>query len=458
MQTSIRAAGIKSLNKARGGLGASEDHGKRLDETSQRRIVRERNSLNWSKAGEGRGLDLVDAFKAHKKELGAKERNNCEIGTHLLVTISPEWLAEAGDVHDPKNERVLKLIEEAKAWVENWQGEGSVFGWRFDLDEKGSGVVDLFTAPVRDQGRRGGKRVLTIAPNAAKIELTKSTGEKTSGAAFQTSWANWAQQRLDPRFERGKRKSETGRTHVHAEVYAEEAEKARRKAQELAEDTKAREGRLEALKAAQVAKEAELRRLDEEIDKRQSEAVKIAQEAEKQREKKLTLFNRTEIIQEELEKQKQITADAEAWSKEIKNKAYEDRRKAREEREQAERHHNYERNLRNREIDAINEYPELKHQNQSLKNQIKELKSTKSAEHCQLEQDHSKLKTEIKETQKQLRAFKTIFELMKTTFKSLFPSHYAEVAKAVNPEWEKHPDNPNQKSPQSSYSPSSFSP
>ncbi len=278
MKASVRAAGIKDLSKKRGGLGASEEHGKRLDETSQARIITERNSLSWSKAGQGRELDLVEAFKIHKKETGAKERNNCEIGTHLLVTISPECLSESDDVHEPKNEQILKLIEESKKWVESWQGAGAVFAWRFDLDEKGSGVVDLFTAPVREQGRRGGKKVLTIAPSQAKRELTRSTGEKTSGAAFQTSWADWAQQRLDQRFQRGLRKKETGREHVHAEVYAAAAEKAAKllqDAQKQKNDLDTREKELCEQAANLEAREAKIEQARD-IVKKELEQVKEA--------------------------------------------------------------------------------------------------------------------------------------------------------------------------------------
>lgn len=267
MKASIRAAGIKSINRGKGGLGASEDHGKRLDETSRRRIVMDRKSLNWSKAGEGKGLELIEAFKAHKKEFGAKERKNCEIGTHLLVTVSPEWIAEAGDIHDEANPHIEKLINEAVNWAESWQGKGAVFAWRFDLDEKGSGVVDLFTAPVREQGRRGGKRVNTIAPSQAKDELCKTAGEKTSGSAMQTSWAVWTQDHLDPRFERGKRKKETGREHVHAEVYAKEAEKACAEARRDALEAQEASRRLGRLREEEEAIQKRLQWLKEENER-----------------------------------------------------------------------------------------------------------------------------------------------------------------------------------------------
>jgi len=356
MKTSVRAAGIKSVGNNRGGLGASELHGKRLDTTSQKRIITAPNSINWSKAGDGKGLDLVEAFKAHKKETGAVERGNAEIGTHLLVVVPPEWIMEGGDIHDPNNPNTLKAIQAAKEWAESWQGEGAVFAYRFDLDEKGTGVIDLFTAPVFEQGRRNGKTVKTISPSMAKREIVKQTGEKTSGAAFQTSWAEWAETNLDTRMERGNRKEETGREHIHAEIYAKAAETIKaeietefevkkveendrleriRAAREkhLKEAYEARRKQLEAnyqakqkqLEQSYEARQAELEKLREfhsnlelknseldgkiaektntltSLDKREADLEKREREVEANEAKKLKLFNKTQVIQDKLE-------------------------------------------------------------------------------------------------------------------------------------------------------------
>lgn len=338
MKTSVRAAGIKSVANSRGGLGASELHGKRQDSVSQKRIISDPKSINWSKAGEGQGLDLVAAFKAHKKEMGAVERGNAEIGTHLLVVVPPEWIKEGGDIHDPNNPNTLKAIAAAKAWAESWQGSGSVFAYRFDLDEKGTGVIDLFTAPVFEQGRRNGKTVKTISPSMAKRELVKQTGEKTSGAAFQTSWAEWAETHLDTRMERGNRKEETGREHVHAEIYAKVAETVKAELETEFEVKKVEENdRLERLRAAREKQlqenyEAKQKQLDESYEARQAEIESLRAEhsnleqkntqlsleiasktntiaslekreaaVEANEAKKLALFNKSKVIQDKLE-------------------------------------------------------------------------------------------------------------------------------------------------------------
>lgn len=245
----VRVDPIKSLDRARYGLGASEDHGKRADAVSQRRVVRDATPIAWSKAGPDRELELIEAFKLHKQEIGAAERGGAAIGMHIIVAVSPLWMSEGGaDPFDSANPRVQRLVAEARAWAESWCGEGSCFACRYDQDEKGSGVVDVFVAPTALQKRRSGKQVCTISIASAKERLAKKHGERLSGAAMQTDWHNWATARLDTRFVRGKRKEETGREHVHAEVYARVAEETKAQVAVEAHDWRA---------AAQAEVEAE---------------------------------------------------------------------------------------------------------------------------------------------------------------------------------------------------------
>lgn len=157
-KTAIRASAIKSIGKKGGGIGASGDHGKRLDETSQGRVVNDDPPICWSKAGGadfdyagavgGRdtdGLELVAGFRAHKKEFGAGEHKSSALALQVLAVVSPEWLEEAGDPKDPDNPRVRELVENAHAWAESWGGKGSVFSLRYDRDEKGSDVIQYPT-------------------------------------------------------------------------------------------------------------------------------------------------------------------------------------------------------------------------------------------------------------------------------------------------------------------------
>jgi len=438
MKTSIRAAGIKSISNNRGGLGASELHGKRLDAVSQNRIITAPHSINWSKAGEDKGLDLIEAFKAHKKEMGAVERGKTEIGTHLLVVVPPEWIKEGGDIHDPNNPNTLKAIDEAVKWAESWQGKGSVFAYRFDLDEKGTGVIDLFTAPVFEQGRRNGKTVKTISPSMAKRALVKQTGEKTSGAAFQTSWSYWAEMNLDPRMERGNRKAETGRDHVHAEVYAREAERAKRQVEE--ELKQARRFLLQA------------QRKEEELAKR--EAAIEANEA-----KKLTFFNRNQVIQEKLQEVEDLKRvydqkyrdELEQLERNFEKKEFDLRRTINLEKETLDK-------IIKQHEDHLHETKGLIQQGYEIKNLMREnsdlssrlndetLKRIQEVAHLTLAE--KKARTTIEEQSKTIQSqkaeikelgkIKKIFDFVVNFLKQHFPDVHTKIVQA----WNRSPQNP----------------
>lgn len=297
-KAAIRAGNLKQIGAGKAGIASAESHAKRLDPVAQKRVVIEREPIAWSKA---KGpLDYVEAFKAHKRETGAGERANAALAIEFKAVVSPDWLAEGGaDPRDPGNPRVRQLVAEAQAWAESWGGKGAVWAVRYDTDEKGAGVVDLFMSPVREQRHKSGKTKLVISTGKAKDELLAAEKAldpnlKTSGAAMQSSWARWCQQKLDARLERGRPKAETGRDHIHAEIYARAAEEA--KAQAKAEADKhiaaAREEAAQALAEAQrVTLEArrELEALRAAIEPLRPavealEAHEAAEEARKRRE------------------------------------------------------------------------------------------------------------------------------------------------------------------------------
>lgn len=245
-KAAIRAGALKSVGSGRAGIASAESHAKRLDPVAKGRVVRPSEPVAWSKAMElpsflGAGpLDYVSAFGAHKRLTKAEERKGSALAMEFKAIVSPDWLAEAGDPRDAANPRVQQLVAEAKAWAESWGGAGAVWAVRYDTDEKGAGVVDLFMSPVREQRHKSGKSKTVISCRKAKEELLATeraldASIRTSGAAMQSSWARWCQQRLDARLERGQPKAETGREHVHADLYAKTAEEARRAALEAVE-------------------------------------------------------------------------------------------------------------------------------------------------------------------------------------------------------------------------------
>lgn len=232
----VRAANVKAGSTGKTSMGGIEAHAKRLDKTSLLRRVRELDPLAWSKMGSGinaGGCDLWDAFKRHKEETGAVERGGASLALQMLVGVSREWLEEDGrDAHSAENDRIQRLFDEAKARAESWAGEGSVIHTRFDLDEQGSGNVDLVVVPVRMQRRKSrknaaAKEVLTISTRMAKEELRKTMKAKNSGQAMQSSWNAWCKDRLDLRIERGKSSEQTRRKHIHADILRAEGNKQR---------------------------------------------------------------------------------------------------------------------------------------------------------------------------------------------------------------------------------------
>ena len=283
-------------------IQSAERHAKREDLTGksrQRPDGDHQQNYFWSRAGEGLdhgGADYAAAFKAHKAAHGIKtERKGAALGLHLLVGVSPEWLAEDGDPRDLSNPRVQMLIEHAKLWAEEWMGEGAVWAVRYDTDEAGAGVVDILASPVRENraGRaKTGKPSISV--NKALKELQAEYNESTSYAAMQSSWAGYAQDYLSMFLDRGKRASETNREHVSPEAYkagyeaglqagAAEAAESRREAQRAAQEAeKAHQGRMQA-EAALGATERRLEALREKesailhrVEQLRSETVRLS--------------------------------------------------------------------------------------------------------------------------------------------------------------------------------------
>ena len=218
-KAAIRVNKIKTVSQLRGATLHAERH----DETGKARVrdgAEPGYGLAWSKADNDR--DYLAAFKAHKTEMGAGERKNAPLCMQALCVVSPEWVEKAGDLHDAKNPHNQQLFDQAKAWAESWAGEGSVFGARLDLDEKGGAVVDLMISPVR-QSR--GKPV--ISTQKALTELKGLTRERNEYAALQTSWADWCRGHLDREIVRGTRKEITQRAHLSPETYGAVMDKAR---------------------------------------------------------------------------------------------------------------------------------------------------------------------------------------------------------------------------------------
>lgn len=246
-------------------LGQQTRHARREDATSQPRIrgdAEAGTALSWS-IDDGPQPDYAASFRAFKKAKEAGERKGAQLGLHMLVGVSPAWVREAGDLHDPDNPRNRQLLDAARAWADTWSN-GGCYAARLDLDETGGAVVDLFIAPTSEQRHKSGKskRVVSVNKALEAISLARTGKKSKHYSALNTDWAEYAREHLDARLERGRPKGETGAEHVGPDQYrtmmqeAQAARDAAAKAQAEAEAMKERAKEAEA-KAAESVQKAE---------------------------------------------------------------------------------------------------------------------------------------------------------------------------------------------------------
>ena len=148
------------------------------------------------------GLRLIESYKKFVADNGNPQPwKNGRWAFHLLVIVPPQWFS--GDSHNPDDPEVRRFFGEAIRWANSELG--GVWAARYDVDELGSGVVDLFASPILKVRNR--MRIMpTKAEKLLAERLAKKPGSKTpkTWSALQTSWAQWAQQHLDPALQRGR--------------------------------------------------------------------------------------------------------------------------------------------------------------------------------------------------------------------------------------------------------------
>ena len=157
----------------------------------------------------------LDDDKANQVNL----RKGATWALHLIVGVSPAWVKQGGDPHDKDtNPRIGQLVEAATKWAE--QTIGGVWHVRYDVDEEGSAIVDVICSPVRKNARSGKPFVSVRAP---LVELAKKYGHlhSKSYSGVQDSWAEYAQEHLDPTLLRGRPAKETKRKNLTPEEYKE---------------------------------------------------------------------------------------------------------------------------------------------------------------------------------------------------------------------------------------------
>jgi hypothetical protein len=245
MKTMIRCNAIDMSS-----LAAQEMHGKRLDKSSQRRVIRDASPLV---AG---SLDLRARYDQHmdgvKQNKGAKKPV-----LHFLVRFPPDLLDEdAKHFRGNKTERQKMMLRQAIKFVNSTHGGNAVFAARVDRDEAGETIVDVFAAPKyikesrskkpRKRKRDGTPDKPNVWASATKFgkdlaekhqeeiqrrhpeAKSKLLGPRAVGIALNTEWRDWFSRVNDidlaAKIEKASRVPDRIETEAYKEVQAERDE------------------------------------------------------------------------------------------------------------------------------------------------------------------------------------------------------------------------------------------
>lgn len=168
MKVSVRCNAL-TLDKLR----AQENHGKRLDRSSQRRRIRE------SAPVVGGGLDLEDRLAAHTD--GTKQNKAARnVALHFIIKYPPEVLGD--DAPTPfqglnKRQRQRVMASQAARFIQETHGGQAVFAVRVDTDEAGEWVVDVFACPKYEKATKKGAAVWTSLTKFGKDLARKHQDE-----------------------------------------------------------------------------------------------------------------------------------------------------------------------------------------------------------------------------------------------------------------------------------------
>lgn len=307
-QTLFAAVRVKRISSIQH-LNACAIHGRRKDPSALRRCDMGKTKDNLSESDYSDDpLDLVKAFKQRKASSGAKEYGKAPLGLHALCIISPDAIAKHGDVHDPNNPFNVKMFREAKVWAEKEFGKGSVIASRMDMDERGSGVVDLFIVPVREMVMRGKTKPI-ISVNKALDEISSKYNRRKSYQALQDCWSEHAKV-LNPDIQRGKEKTVIGDDYQPPDIFSRKIEqvlsvarkradniitRAKNKAKAIREDSEKRGKRWRDFLNGVIGKDPEKRAHEQglkegrssrqnEVDRANDRAVRMEKERDRARE------------------------------------------------------------------------------------------------------------------------------------------------------------------------------
>ncbi|QDY69310.1 hypothetical protein [Qingshengfaniella alkalisoli] len=145
-------------------LARAEKHGKREDESSQRRRVRDDGPLIYG------SIDLAAARARHMDGVKQSGRTAC---IHALVQF-PTGLIDGTDP-----DQQLKMLHHTVRFLNKFHGGDAVFAARLDRDEKGRHTVDAFLLPKYDYRYKDGRIVKKASVSKFSKEHARAMYHKT---------------------------------------------------------------------------------------------------------------------------------------------------------------------------------------------------------------------------------------------------------------------------------------
>jgi len=258
-------------------LAKQEDHGKREDESSQKRRVREAEPLVYG------SLDVRDCRDAHASGVKMSGRKAC---LHALVQFPTQLI----DPNDEAQQR--RMLDHAVRFLNDFHGGDAVFAARLDRDEKGQHSVDAFLLPRYDfhyaDGRTAKKASLskfskqharerfgqfdkTGKPRLDKNgQQLRADDPRSQGRALQAAWFEYMRDEMGLDVLPPQRKKSTAKDRVEPEEYALAQERAKQRDQKFSQDKmfldqhRAIKAQKQALKDDRAALEADRAKLDKE--------------------------------------------------------------------------------------------------------------------------------------------------------------------------------------------------
>lgn len=204
-------------------LAAMEKHGKRLDKTSAKRVIRDASPLVHG------SLDLRDRYDAHMDGIRQNAKATKPV-LHFIVKFPDDLLEgpKMGRFEGSKTDRQKMMLAQAVKFVNDTHGGSAVFAARVDRDELGESIIDVFASPKYEKrtkrtpadeagvmwasATKFGKELAErhkdeVRRRHPEAKAGRLTSPRMVGIALQSDFAVWFQKvngvALAPKIEKG---------------------------------------------------------------------------------------------------------------------------------------------------------------------------------------------------------------------------------------------------------------